>query len=117
LITFFQEKMACSTVILANWFAIGGLLVVAQWEAKANEAGRVAEILERFLPRAQAEPGVKLFLIGRGKEDASQFLFYELFADEAAFAAHQASDLFKTLIAGEALPLLAKRERSQYVLL
>jgi quinol monooxygenase YgiN len=95
----------------------GGLLVVARWEAKENEAARVAEILQRFLPRAQAEPGVKLFLIGRGKENTSQFLLYELFADEAAFAAHQASNHFKTLIAAEALPLLAKRERSQYVLL
>jgi quinol monooxygenase YgiN len=95
----------------------GGLLIVAQWETKENEAERVAEILQHFLPCAQAEPGVKLFLIGRGKENTSQFLFYELFADEAAFAAHQASNHFKTFIAGEALPLLAKRERSQYALL
>ena len=53
----------------------GSLLVVANWEAKADEAEKVAEILRRFLPRAQAEAGVKLFLIGRGKENASQFLF------------------------------------------
>ena len=95
----------------------GDLLVVAQWEAAAGKSDQVAEILQQFLPRAQAEPGVKLFLIGRSKENSAQFLFYELFADEAAFAAHQASDHFKTLIAGEALPLLAKRERMQYVLL
>ena len=63
-------------------------------------------------------PGhLRLFLIGRGREDTGRFLFYELFADEAAFAAHQASDHFKTLIAAEAVPLLAKRERAQYVLL
>jgi len=95
----------------------GGLLVVAQWEAKAAEAERVADILRRFLPRAQAEPGVKLFLIARSTANAAQFIFYELFADEAAFAAHQASEHFKTFIAGEALPLLARRERSQYSLL
>ena len=95
----------------------GGVLVVAQWEAKQGEADEVAAILRRFVPRAQAEPGVKLFLISRGKDNPSQFLFYELFADDAAFSAHQASDHFKTLIAGEALPLLAKRERAQYALL
>ena len=95
----------------------GGLLVVAQWEAKEGQADKVAEILNRFLPEAQSDPGAKLFLIGRGKENPAQFLFYELFADAAAFAAHQASSHFKTLIAGEALPLLAKRERSQYTLL
>jgi quinol monooxygenase YgiN len=37
--------------------------------------------------------------------------------DEAAFKAHQESAHFRTYIAGEALPLLAKRERSQYALL
>jgi quinol monooxygenase YgiN len=95
----------------------GGLLVVAQWEARVAEAERVADILRRFLPRAQAEPGVKLFLIARSQANAAQFIFYELFADEAAFAAHQASEHFKTFIAGEALPLLAKRERSEYRLL
>src|SRR3954468_16884581 len=95
----------------------GGLLVVAQWEARDGEADRVAEILSRFLPEAQREPGAKLFLISRAKDNPAQFLFYELFRDEAAFKAHQESAHFKTYIAGQALPLLAKRERMQYALL
>ena len=97
--------------------AQGGLLVVAQWEAREGEADRVAEILARFLPEAQREAGAQLFLISRAKENPAQFLFYELFRDEAAFKAHQESDHFKTYIAGQALPLLAKRERAQYALL
>ena len=32
----------------------GGLLVVAQWEAKDGEADRVADILSRFCPRRSA---------------------------------------------------------------
>ena len=95
----------------------GGLLVVAQWEANEGEADRVADILARFLPEAQREPGAKLFLIAKAKENPSQFLFYELFRDEAAFKAHQESAHFKTYIAGQALALLAKRERTQYALL
>ena len=95
----------------------GGLLVVAQWEAREGQADKVAEILDRFLPEAQSEPGAKLFLIARGRENPAQFLFYELFRDEAAFKAHQESDHFKTYIAGRALPLLARRERAQYALL
>ena len=59
----------------------GEVLVVAQWEAQHEEADKVADILRRFVPRAQGEPGVKLFLIGRGKLNPAQFLFYELFAD------------------------------------
>lgn len=95
----------------------GGLLIVAQWEAKEGEAERVAEILRDFLPEALSEPGVKLFLISRANDNPAQFLFYELFRDEAAFRAHQDSAHFKTHIAGKALPLLAKRERTQYALL
>ena len=95
----------------------GGLLVVAQWEAKEGQADAVAEILHRYLPQAQSDPGVKLFLIGRARDNSAQFLFYELFADAAAYEAHQASDYFKTLIAGQALALLSKRERTQYTLL
>jgi quinol monooxygenase YgiN len=95
----------------------GGLLVVAEWEAREGQADKVAEILHRFLPEAQSDPGSKLFLIARGKENPAQFLFYELFRDEAALKAHQESAYFKTYIAGEALPLLAKRERAQYALL
>lgn len=95
----------------------GGLLVVAQWRTVPGQADKIADILARFLPQAQAEPGVKLFLIGRGKDDRDRFMFYELFTDEAAFEAHQASEHFKTLIAGQALPLLTERERMQFVLI
>ena len=95
----------------------GGLLVVAQWEAKEGQADRVADILARFLPEAQREEGAMMFLISRARDNPAQFLFYELFRDEAAFKAHQESAHFKTYIAGEALPLLAKRERTQYALL
>ena len=81
----------------------GGVLVVAQWEAKDGQADKVADILRRFLPEAQSDPGAKLFLISRGRENPAQFLFYELFRDEAALKAHQESAYFKTFIAGEAL--------------
>ena len=58
-----------------------------------------------------------MFLISRAKDNPAQFLLYELFRDEAAFKAHQDSAHFKTYNAGEALPLLAKRERTLYALL
>jgi len=108
---------AVSDKTVSEAVAGGGLLVVAQWEAKDGEADRVADILSRFLPEAQRETGVKLFLISRTKDNPAQFLFYELFRDEAAFKAHQESAHFKTYIAGQALPLLAKRERAQHALL
>ena len=90
-------------------------LFLSRVELSGNTPG--VAIIGGFLPEAQKEPGAKLFLIGRSKDNPAQFLFYELFRDEAALKAHQESAYFKTYIAGQALPLLAKRERAQYALL
>lgn len=112
-----MSKYAINQKTIGEAVANGGVLVVAQWEAKEGQADTIAGILDRFLPEAQRDPGSQLFLIGRNKENPAQFLFYELFRDEAALKAHQESDYFKTYIAGQALPLLAKRERAKYALL
>ena len=95
----------------------GGLAVTATWEAREGEADTVADILARFAPKARKEAGVKLFLVHRGVANPTQFLFYELFDDEAAFAAHQQTEHFRSLILGDGVPRLAKRERMQYAML
>ena len=91
----------------------GGVAVSAIWQAKPGEAEAVAAILARLGEAARTEPGVKLFLVHRGATDPEQFLFYELFEDEAAFAAHQQTAHFKTLVLEQGLPKLTKRERMQ----
>lgn len=95
----------------------GGLAVAARWEARDGEADAVADILSRFAPQARQEPGTKLFLVHRAVANPAQFLFYELFEDEAAFEAHQQTAHFKALIVGEGVPRLNKRERTQYRML
>lgn len=95
----------------------GGLAVTALWEARDGEADAVAEILARFAPQARQEPGVRLFLVHRAMEHPAQFLFYELFEDAAAFDAHQQTPHFKSLIVGQGVPRLKRRERVQYSVL
>jgi quinol monooxygenase YgiN len=91
-----------------------GLVVTAFWEAKPGEAGALVDIIRRFLPQAQREPGVQAFQVHQSVDDPGRFFFYEVFRDEAAFAEHQQSEHFKTLIAGQAVPRLARRERTQH---
>jgi quinol monooxygenase YgiN len=91
-----------------------GLIVTAFWEARPEAIEQVANVVRRFLPQAQREPGVQAFQIHQSLTEPAKFFFYEVFRDEAAFAEHQQTEHFKTLIAGEALPLLAKRERAQH---
>lgn len=91
-----------------------GLVVTAFWEAKTEEVGALLEIIGKFLPQAQREPGVKAFQIHQSLSEPTKFFFYEVFRDEAAFTEHQQSAHFKTLIVEQAVPKLARRERSQH---
>ena len=91
-----------------------GLIVTAFWEARPGESAAVLDIVKRYLPQAQREPWVKAFQIHQSLTEPQKFFFYEVFKDEAAFAEHQQYDHFKTLIAGQALPKLTKRERTQH---
>jgi quinol monooxygenase YgiN len=97
--------------------AVDAFVVTAFWEVRPGEEDAVAAILSRFAPQAREEPGVESFVIHRSRGEPSKFFFYEVFKDEAAFASHQQTAHFKALIAGEALPKLAKRERAQYSIL
>ena len=90
------------------------LVVTAFWEVNSGEEGAVAALLQDFLPQAQHEPGVKDFQIHQNIAKPGEFFFYEVFANEAAFADHQQTDHFKNIIVGQAIPKLAKRERSQF---
>jgi quinol monooxygenase YgiN len=91
-----------------------GFVITAFWETNPGEEGVIAELLRSFLPKAQQEAGVKQFQIHQNADRPREFLFYEVFADEAAFAAHQQTEHFKTMIQGQALAKLAKRERLRF---
>lgn len=91
-----------------------GLIVTAFWEAKEGETDSLLEIVRRFLPQAQREPWVHAFQIHQSMTEPHKFFFYEVFRDEAGFASHQQTSHFKELIQGQALPKLARRERSQH---
>jgi autoinducer 2-degrading protein len=66
-------------------------------------------------PQARNEPGLEFFMVNQSTTNPAHFLFYEVFTDAAAFAAHQQTPHFRLLILEQALPLLDKRERVQYV--
>jgi quinol monooxygenase YgiN len=91
-----------------------GCVITAFWETNPGEESVIADLLRSFLSQAQKEPGVKVFQIHQNAAKPREFFFYEVFADEAAFAAHQQTDHFKTIIQGQALARLAKRERQQF---
>jgi quinol monooxygenase YgiN len=90
------------------------LAFTVMWEVSDGNVDAAADIIARFAPEARKEPGLELLMVNRGTTNPSQFLFYEVFTDAAAFEAHQETPHFKTLILKDALPLLSKRDRVAY---
>jgi quinol monooxygenase YgiN len=91
-----------------------GFVITAFWETQPGEEDSIASLLRKFLPEARKEAGVKEFQIHQNVSKPREFFFYEVFAGEAAFAAHQQTEHFKKFIVAQAIPKLAKRERSQF---
>ena len=90
-------------------FAVAVTLVV-----KEGESDAVAARLKALVPPTIAEPGVKLFLPYRSPADPLLFFVFELYVDEAAWVAHQATEHFKAAI-GYILPRVSKRERIPFL--
>lgn len=93
------------------------LVFTVTWQVRPGAEQAAANIVKGFVPEARKEPGVELLMVTRNADDPSRFLFYEVFSDEAAFAAHQETPHFRKMILEEALPLLTHRERVRYSLL
>ena len=69
----------------------------------------MAKLRENALA-ARKEPGCKQFEVLVDPKDKAKIMLFEVYADEKAFEAHQATPHFKKYLA-EAVPLLAARER------
>jgi len=74
-----------------------------------NVDGFMAKLRENALA-ARKEPGCKQFEVLVDPQDMAKIVLFEVYADQKAFDAHQATPHFKKYLA-EAVPLLASRER------
>ena len=107
--------------MLTNWISPDslanlndGFVVAIMLEAKDGEAEALAEILRVLTAPTMAEPGVKLFLPYRSLTNRSLFFIFELYVNEAGWAAHEATDHFKAAIK-ELLPRVTRRERVPFI--
>ena len=91
-----------------------GFVVAISIEAKPGEGDRIAAALQALVAPTMAEPGVKLFLPYRSPTNPLSFFIFELYVDEAGWAARQATAHFKAF-AAEHVHYCAKRERIPFV--
>jgi len=91
------------------------VVLAVRWVARDGEEERVAELLRQMTPASRSEPGCLQYDVYRAKDDVREFFLFERYVDEAAFAAHGASQHFRELVLEESLPLLAARERTMLI--
>jgi quinol monooxygenase YgiN len=67
--------------------------IVSRVTVKEGKAGQYLAAFAPLLEQARKEPGTLLYALHRSKDDPSVFWTTEVYADDAAFAAHAASDV------------------------
>jgi quinol monooxygenase YgiN len=86
-------------------------VVLARWVARDGEEEAVAAVIDQLIGPTRAEPGNLVYQAHRDPADPHVFVLYEAYVDEAAYAAHGASDHFRRLAIEDGIPRLAARER------
>ena len=88
-------------------------VLVVRMRAKEGEEQRVLDVVRELAAETRKEPGCEAYVPCVDPEDPRSLLFYEQYADKAAFEAHGASEHFQRLAVGQLWDLLdGPRERS-----
>jgi autoinducer 2-degrading protein len=72
---------------------VSHVAIVARITVKEGRAGEYVAAFEPLLEQAKQEPGTLLYALHRSKDDPHVFWTTEVYADDAAFAAHSASEV------------------------
>ncbi len=75
--------------------------LLARFTAKEGKADELLAAFEQLIEQVHNEPGTLLYVMNRAKDNPDMFWFYELYADDDAFAAHGASEAM-----ANAMPIL-----------
>jgi (4S)-4-hydroxy-5-phosphonooxypentane-2,3-dione isomerase len=70
-------------------------VLIVSAKVKPEQRGRFLEAVEENAVRSvRDEPGCLRYDVVRSNDDPDHYLFYEVYRDEEAFAAHRATDHF-----------------------
>jgi quinol monooxygenase YgiN len=91
------------------------LVLVVRMRVKEGEEENALAVIRELAAESRQEPGNEAYAPCVDPEDPRSILFYEQYADKAAFEAHGSSDHFQRLAAGKLWDLLdGPRERTFY---
>ena len=83
----------------------------ATWTAQPGQESTVLDALTELAPASRQEPGCQTYVVHQDPDQPSVFRIFEVYDDEAAFKAHGCYPHFEKYALGQAIPVLANRER------
>ena len=93
------------------------IVLIAKYHVKPGSVETVLAALRKMKTVVDRdEPACKFYQVSRSTELENLLMLYEHYPDQAAFAGHRETPHFKSIIEGEIVPLLEKRERELYEL-
>lgn len=87
-------------------------VVTATWTAREGSEDIVLGAIRNLIPASRMEPGCRFYQPSRDPENPREYLFFEIYDDEAAYHAHVTSEHFERYAVGHAIPELERRERA-----
>lgn len=109
--TSFKSLGSAESALRANHHVI-----VVKLPIKAGSEDFFLALMAPVVEASQLEPGVLIYQLHRGTEDASEFVTYGLFTDQNAFEQHLNSAHVSTWLAGSSAWLAAPMVVSHYAL-
>lgn len=89
-------------------------VVKATWTATEGNEDVVLDAIQKLAGPSRSEPGNLYYQAYADPEEPLVFHLFEVYEDEDAYRAHGESEHFQTFGFGQAIPVLAKRERAFY---
>jgi quinol monooxygenase YgiN len=89
-------------------------LAVTYTFAPGKEEAAV-EYFRRLIPASRAEPGCRMYVVHRAKDDSKTFFIYEQYEDEKALDAHRNSPHFQLYGKNGLQTIMATREPTLYL--
>jgi (4S)-4-hydroxy-5-phosphonooxypentane-2,3-dione isomerase len=73
--------------------SVSQVAILARVTVKEGKSGQYLAALKPLLEQARKEPGTLLYAVHRSADDPEVFWTTEVYADDAAFAAHRATEV------------------------
>ena len=72
---------------------------ITKVRAKPGKSAALEALNREMCAVSEGEPGTLVYYMSRASEDANEFWYFDVYADEAAFEVHCASETYKKMIA------------------